>query len=370
MKKTLVALALVAATSAQAYTFDIEETGTKIDFSGSVRLKWESTSNKTTNLQNGNVTRRHVNEAVDNNGSRFGFRITQNLANDFYALGRVEWRFRGKDNRGVDARSQHNFDHLYTHQLFAGIGHKQYGELTYGNMTVITDEVKQTDLPNTYSLSDGLLEFAARRAVQYVYRGVEGLKVGGYYAGASKRGDNGLDLSNKRKDVWGLAAIYNWKLDDLQRIKLASGISRERFEQPNSTYSITAYGLGTAYTFDKTTLGLDLERRVTKDQGAVGNKRTEHEVRTVVYQKLTKDWNAYTMYAYKVNKFDGVTADDTKRTRHQFMLGTEYFVYNRGSLKLKPFVEWQATRTKDETNGVKTSKSRDYKTLVGLRAYW
>lgn len=37
---------------------------------------------------------------------------------------------------------------------------------------------------------------------------------------------------------------------------------------------------------------------------------------------------------------------------------------------LKGFVEWQATRAKHYTNDVKTAKSRNYTTVVGLRAYW
>ena len=49
-------------------------------------------------------------------------------------------------------------------------------------------------------------------------------------------------------------------------------------------------------------------------------------------------------------------------------MGTEYYVYNQGSLKVKPFLEWQATRTKYE-NDTK-NRSRDFKTVIGLRAYW
>lgn len=48
-------------------------------------------------------------------------------------------------------------------------------------MITITDEVKQTDLPNILSLSDGLLNYAARHVVQYTYSGVEGLKVEAFY---------------------------------------------------------------------------------------------------------------------------------------------------------------------------------------------
>lgn len=136
MKKTLLALsvAALAAGSAQAYNFHIDQTGTDVDFYGSLRAKWESTSNKT-NYVNGDVTKEHINHAVDNDGSRFGFKLKQSLGGDFYALGRAEWRMRG------DAPSQHDFDHVYTRQLYAGFGHKQFGELTYGNMITITDEV-------------------------------------------------------------------------------------------------------------------------------------------------------------------------------------------------------------------------------------
>ena len=311
MKKTLLALsvAALAAGSAQAYNFHIDQTGTDVDFYGSLRVKWESTSNKT-NYVNGDVTKEHINHAVDNNGSRFGFKLKQSLGGDFYALGRAEWRMRG------EAPSQHDFDHVYTHQLYAGFGHKQFGELTYGNMVTITDEVKQTDLANTYSLSDGLLDGSARRVTQYVYNGNYGdnkVKFGAYYGGSSKRSMKNLDLANKRKNAWGTGLIFNHAIDSIQNVTVAAGFTRE--------------------------------------------------VRAIVRQGLNEDWNVYAMYAYKTDKQFG----DTDRTR-QFMVGTEYYVYNQGSLKVKPFLEWQATRTKYENSTV--DRSRDFKTVIGLRAYW
>ena len=359
MKKTLFALsvAALAAGSAQAYNFHIDQTGTDVDFYGSLRVKWESTSNKT-NYVNGDVTKEHINHAVDNNGSRFGFKLKQSLGGDFYALGRAEWRMRG------EAPSQHDFDHVYTHQLYAGFGHKQFGELTYGNMVTITDEVKQTDLANTYSLSDGLLDGSARRVTQYVYNGNYGdnkVKFGAYYGGSSKRSMKNLDLTNKRKNAWGTGLIFNHAIDSIQNVTVAAGFTREISENANNTsYYRNAYGLGLAYNFVHTTYGLDLERQVTKNQG---DKRTKNEVRAVVRQGLNEDWNVYAMYAYKTDKQFG----DTDRTR-QFMVGTEYYVYNQGSLKVKPFLEWQATRTKYENSTV--DRSRDFKTVIGLRAYW
>ena len=283
MKKTLLALsvAALAAGSAQAYNFHIDQTGTDVDFYGSLRVKWESTSNKT-NYVNGDVTKEHINHAVDNNGSRFGFKLKQSLGGDFYALGRVEWRMRG------EAPSQHDFDHIYTHQLYAGFGHKQFGELTYGNMVTITDEVKQSDLANTYSLTDGLLETSARRVTQYVYNGDYGsnkVKFGAYYGGSSKRNIKNVDLKNNRKNTWGTGLIFNHEIDSIQNVTVAAGFTRQISENANKTaYYSNAYALGLAYNFVHTTYGLDLAHKDTKNKGGAGNKVKNNEVTAVIRQ--------------------------------------------------------------------------------------
>ncbi len=77
-EKTALALLATAflANEASALTYKIEETGTQIDFTGSVRLQWLSTANKTSPV-NGETIRNHVNQAVRDNGSRFGFKVTQ-----------------------------------------------------------------------------------------------------------------------------------------------------------------------------------------------------------------------------------------------------------------------------------------------------
>lgn len=378
MKKTLLALSVAAfaANSASALTIvDSQETGTKVDFTGSLRLMWRSISDRSTTA-NHVVTRDHVNHAISNNGSRFGFKITQDLAEGFYALGRVEWRSRGADTLGVSS-SQHNFDHIYVRQLYAGIGHKQLGELTYGNQTTITDEVKQTDLPNTLSLSEGLLDYAARRSVQYVYNGVEGLRIGGYYAGSSKRNDANRDLAQKRDNEYGAGATYRWQLADNQSVKFGAGFTRENYKANAALpeFNRVAYAFGTAYTFGATTLGLDLERRNTEDQYVIGNERVEKEVRTVLFHRLTDQWNAYGMYAHKRNKLNAVNGVTSESRKNQFMIGTEHAIAKETlaqyKLRAKAFLEWQTTRTKHYTNGVQTgNKSRNNTTVAGFRVYW
>lgn len=379
MKKTLLALmvAAFAAGSAQAYQFNIEETGTEIDFSGSLRLKWENINRKTERPTD--TTKNISHGDIDNNGSRFGFKLKQNLGNDFYAVGRVEWRFR--DNTGARgsaaepnlASNRHNnFGHIYTRQLYAGFGHKTYGELVYGNMTTFTDEIKQTDLPNTYSLSDGLLNSAARRVVQYTNRGgvLPNLKFGAYYGATSPRDNQGLSIEpNNRNHVWGGGAVYKHNIDDLQDWTTAAGFSRETFANGRQ---VTAYSFGNAYRFDHTTLGLDLEHRNTANLStSFGNgvKRAQYEARAVVFQELSEDWNAYAMYAYRHNKLKNTTVSAATEKRSEVMLGTEYYVYKNGSLKLKPFVEGKVVRVKNLANE-QDVKQRDYAAVVGLRAYW
>ena len=80
------------------------------------------------------------------------------------------------------------------------------------------------------------------------------------------------------------------------------------------------------------------------------------------------------MYSYKTEKTLPVGSAYSKSTARQFMVGTEYYVFKQGSLKVKPFIEWQATRTKYENTvnkaGQQLDRSRDFKTVIGLRAYW
>ncbi len=384
MKKATLTLLMSAFSVSPAMAvsvIDSQEYGTKLDFVGSARIKWSNTVNKETDVRDGTVTKESKNHPVKNDGSRFGFKLNQSLDNDFYGTGRVEWRFRGKDNAGNTSPSNHDFDHVYTRQLYGGIGHKKYGELTYGNQTVITDDVKQTDLANTLSLSDGLLTSGVRRSVQYAYKNKDqGIKAGVYYSGGSKRENNGLtfldddDYITELKDAWGTGVVKTFKIDDKQEFTLAGGVTRERFAQRNDApdRTETAYAVGTAYTYDDTTIGLDVERGIYKNHGVAGRKITEDEIRTVLYHKLSSDWRAYGMYAYKTEKRDEAGQSSArKEKKHQFMVGTEYYLIPKDKpLSVKTFAEVQTTHGKNYRRGELRTKERNYTTVVGLRAYW
>ena len=109
MKKTLVALtvAALAAASAQAVTV-VDADGTKVDFDGSLRLIAEKGSVKTnyhqgkwvdgTRYQAGS-TGKVSSSALRNAGTRFGVTAKHQLGEDFYALGRLEFRFDNTESR-------------------------------------------------------------------------------------------------------------------------------------------------------------------------------------------------------------------------------------------------------------------------------
>ena len=93
MKKTLVALSVAAfaASSAQAVTV-LDTDQTKVDFDGSLRLILEKANTKKTTVAT-NKSEKTRGSALRNAGSRFGVKVKHNLGEDFYALGRLEFRF-------------------------------------------------------------------------------------------------------------------------------------------------------------------------------------------------------------------------------------------------------------------------------------
>lgn len=380
MKKlTLSALAVLVASSAQAYTlFDNTkgaDFGTKLETDGDWRIAWRSTSDRTTTLgDNSRVTKKHENLPVANNGSRFGLRLTQELGNDFYAVGRIQWRFNSL------ASSKHDFDHPYSHYAFGGLGHKKYGELVYGNILSLGDEVRQTDLPNTLSISDGLLPSTVRNAAQYTYSGIEGLKLGVLYGGYTHSNSKHTRLADPRKNILALNAIYTYKFDDVQKLTFGLGFARERFKNASdydSTYSRNSYAFDTAYTYANTILAVDLEQRITNDKAALNatakDKITEREVRTLVYQKLNDSWRVYAQYGYKTKKTERSNVGLAKVKTNQYMFGSEYRILAKQEIlpaflkEAKVFVEYQIDNKKEYGTFANNRKVRDNKTVIGFR---
>ncbi|STO64126.1 outer membrane protein P2-like protein [Haemophilus parahaemolyticus] len=175
MKKTLVALtvAAFAASSAHAVTV-LDANGTKVDFDGSLRLALGKTKETTTDLKSNKVEKTSE-SALKNDGSRFRVKVKHTLAQDFYGLAGLELRF-------LPGTSRDEFGNVYAHRAFAGLGSKQYGELTFGRRTTIADDLIQT---NDYDFglvsNGGYIPTSGTGVVRYDYKGVEGLTLSANY---------------------------------------------------------------------------------------------------------------------------------------------------------------------------------------------
>lgn len=349
-------------TSTQALTLlDIEQTKTKLELTGSLRVNISGSSTKTEYADN-SVQRTRQSPAFTNDSSRFGFKLTQELGNGIYTVGNVEWRFRGTSD------SRHNFDDIYTRQLNVGFGHKKYGELLYGNILSIADEIRRTDLANDLTISYPLLSALQRRILQYTNT-INNLRFGFFYGGESPRNALGLDLDNKRKNVWGGGIIYTYKIDEFNSAKLSFGGIREKFynAQTNQTYPVQTYSAGGSYTYHGTTIGLDLEQRRTKNQTVNNSKRLENDVRFVLVQQLNPNWRVYGQYGRSLNKWQSQIGDNTREAGYRYTVGIDYFVVPK---YVRLFTEFRQDYRKQYRNQRFQQKIKEQTTAVGIRIYW
>ncbi|OOF48818.1 hypothetical protein BKK54_10090 [Rodentibacter genomosp. 1] len=337
--------------------FDIEPSKTKLELTGSMRVNISGSSTRTEYADN-SVQRPHQSPAFTNDSSRFGFKLTQELGDGIYTVGNVEWRFRGTSD------SRHNFDDIYTRQLNAGFGHKKYGELLYGNILSIADEIRRTDLANDLTISYPLLPALQRRILQYTHT-INNWRFGVFYGGKSKRNSLGLDLTNKRKNVWGGGIVYTHKFNEFNSTKIAFGMIREQFYNPQTNQ--TTYSMGGSYTYRSTTIGLDLEQRRTKNRTSINDKRLENDMRLVLVQQLNPDWRLYGQYGRNLNKLQSQLSDSTRETGHRYTVGIDYFVIPQ---YVKLFTEFRQDYRKHYVNQTFQRKTKENTTAVGMRIYW
>lgn len=363
MKKLLFSLSFILPVSAQALPlFEIEQTQTKLELTGSLRVNISGSTTRTQEA-NGTEDRSHLSPAFTNDSSRFGFKLTQGLGDGFYSVGNVEWRFRGTSD------SRHNFDDIYTRQLNIGIGHKDYGELLYGNILSILDEVRRTDLANDLTISYPLITSLQRRILQYTHT-IDRLRFGVFYGGASPRNGLGLDLVGKRKNTWGGGVIYTQPFSDTQSMKISAGFLREQFHnsaQNPSIYRISTYAFGVSHTLNGTTLALDLEQRRTNHQTFAENKRIENDIRVALVQQMNDKWRVYGQYGQLRNKLQSRQQANTKEINRRFTLGTDYFIV---PTYVKLFVEFRQDNRKVYQDEQFQRKIRERTTAVGMRVYW
>lgn len=357
MKKTLVALAVAAfATSASALTV-YEQDGAKVDFNGSLRLRLDQESSKTT--QAGVTTKKRAHTNLHNDGSRFGVTAKYDLADDFYALGRVEFRF------DDEATGSDKFGDLYAKRAYVGLGSKQYGEVTFGRQILIGDDIAQSGFDNAYGTFDTTLETASDSAVRYDYKGVDGLQVGLSYRFANKRDANNEVKEGAQKSGYDFGTTYNFKVAEGRDATVAAGYSRTNYKVAEGKHHKDAYAFGAKYKVDALTLGADYAGAFEKN----GNERGRlNGLRVGAKYDVTPAVAVYGNYGYYVAKTKHSGTNQAKTVGHKYMLGAQYslhknvFTYVEGGL--------HKAKTTSYVANTPAVKQNDKNIGVGLRVHW
>ena len=371
MKKTLVALtvAAFAASSAHAVTV-LDQDGTKIDFVGSLRVITEKDSSKTTYIKDtvengtlykaGTTVKNRSHSTIKNSGSRFGVKVKHQLAEDFYALGHLEFRF-------DDTKSADKWGQLYTKRAYVGLGSKQYGEVAFGRQLTIADDLSQAKDYKYGLIPNGdYIPTSATSVVRYDYSGIEGLQLSANYNFAQKNKENGSasPLDTAIKNGAAVGALY--EVDGFD--------ARAAFGRTN-------YETGTAHKHYKDGYLVSLGQQFG-DFKLTGDFGYAYEKEGVANEQPTKTNKFYVSpgFQYQVIPASKVygnylyqrvkTKEESKETTHAFLLGVDYKFHKQ----VVAFVEGKYERTKSfdyVNNGYNyTSKKADKAIGTGLRVYW
>ncbi len=371
MKKTLAALIVGAfAASAANAAVVYENEGTKIELNGSLRVIMEKGSVKKTNAA-GVVTTKETNSALRNAGSRFGLNVKHNLDNDFYALGRLEFRF-------DDTESRDEFGGIYAKRAYVGLGSKATGDITFGRQLTIADDLSQSNDYEYGIVPKGkYIPTSGTGVVRYDYKGVEGLQVSANYNFGQKHDEKGNPLKTRRghldvngnqtyvadvtgniKSGFGIGALY---ARDVYDVRLAYGRTNYETGVNGKSHHKDGYLASLSYKFGDFKLLGDFGYAHEKD----GNDKTDkfYVSPGFEYQVLAKS-KVYGNYLYERVKTDEVK----KQKTHGFLLGADYKLHKQ----VVVFLEGKYLRTKEYTGAHYTynGKKDDKAIGVGMRVFW
>ena len=347
MKKTLAALivtAFAASAANAAVVYDNE--GTKVELNGSLRLIMEKADKKVYNAANQSTKK--ANSALRNAGSRFGITVKHNLDNDFYALGRLEFRF-------DDTTSRDKFGRLYAKRAYVGLGSKATGDITFGRQLTIADDLTQAnDYEYGFIPKEEYIPTAGTGVVRYDYKGIEGLQLSANYNFGQTNNEKGKPLNPGIKNAYAVGALYT--VGDLDA-RLAYG--HTNFET-GASYAHRLDGVlaSLGYKFGDFTLTGDF---------AYGHEKLDDE-------KLNKFYVA-PGFAYQVLPaskvygnylYERVKADSDKVKTHGFLLGADYKLHKQVVL----FVEGKYVTKKEYVADTYNGKTKDRAIGVGMRVFF
>ena len=347
MKKTLAALivsAFAASAANAAVVYDNE--GTKVELNGSLRLIMEKADKKVYNAANQSTKK--ANSALRNAGSRFGITVKHNLDNDFYALGRLEFRFDDTDSRD-------QFGRLYAKRAYVGLGSKATGDITFGRQLTIADDLTQAvDYEYGFIPKGDYIPTAGTGVVRYDYKGIEGLQLSANYNFGQKNNEKGKALDPAIKNAFGFGALYT--AGDLDA-RFAYG--HTSFETDASyKHRVDGFLASLGYKFGDFTLTGDF---------AYGHEKFDDEKTNKFYvapgfaYQVVPASKVYGNYLYERAK-----GESDKVKTHGFLLGADYKLHKQVVL----FVEGKYVTTKEYVNDTYDGKTKDRAIGVGMRVFF
>ena len=347
MKKTLAALivsAFAASAANAAVVYDNE--GTKVELNGSLRLIMEKADKKVYNAANQSTKK--ANSALRNAGSRFGITVKHNLDNDFYALGRLEFRF-------DDTTSRDKFGRLYAKRAYVGLGSKATGDITFGRQLTIADDLSQAvDYEYGFIPKGEYIPTAGTGVVRYDYKGIEGLQLSANYNFGQTNDEKGNPLKPGIKNAYAVGALYT--VGDLDA-RLAYG--HTNFET-GASYAHRLDGVlaSLGYKFGDFTLTGDFGYGHEKLDDAKVNKF--YVSPGFAYQVVPAS-KVYGNYLYERAK-----GESDKVKTHGFLLGADYKLHKQVVL----FVEGKYVTAKKYINDAYDGKVKDRAIGVGMRVFF
>lgn len=347
MKKTLAALivtAFAASAANAAVVYDNE--GTKVELNGSLRLIMEKADKK--EYDRAGKSTKKANSALRNAGSRFGITVKHNLDNDFYALGRLEFRF-------DDTESRDQFGSLYAKRAYVGLGSKATGDITFGRQLTIADDLSQAvDYEYGFIPKSEYIPTAGTGVVRYDYKGIEGLQLSANYNFGQTNDEKGNPLKPGIKNAYAVGALYT--VGDLDA-RLAYG--HTNFET-GASYAHRLDGVlaSLGYKFGDFTLTGDFGYGHEKLDDAKVNKF--YVSPGFAYQVVPAS-KVYGNYLYERAK-----GESDKVKTHGFLLGADYKLHKQVVL----FVEGKYVTAKKYTNDAYDGKVKDRAIGVGMRVFF
>ena len=347
MKKTLAALivtAFAASAANAAVVYDNE--GTKVELNGSLRLIMEKADKKVYNAANQSTKK--ANSALRNAGSRFGITVKHNLDNDFYALGRLEFRF-------DDTTSRDKFGRLYAKRAYVGLGSKATGDITFGRQLTIADDLTQAnDYEYGFIPKEEYIPTAGTGVVRYDYKGIEGLQLSANYNFGQTNNEKGKPLNPGIKNAYAVGALYT------------AGDLDARFAYGHTNYETGAsykhrldgFLASLGYKFGDFTLTGDFGYGHEKLDDAKVNKF--YVSPGFAYQVVPAS-KVYGNYLYERAK-----GESDKVKTHGFLLGADYQLHKQ----VVVFLEGKYVTKKEYVADTYNGKTKDRAIGVGMRVFF